>query len=190
MYNDVNIEKTLKKGGIVVMPTDTIYGIVGSALNKGVVERIYKIRRRAIDKPCIILISGLSELKKFSIILSKKQEEKIKEYWPSDFFQNFRPTSIILDCVDENFSYLHRGTQTLAFRVPFSKELQNLLIKTGPLIAPSANPAALAPAEDILEAKRYFGNTVALYLDGGRVKGEASTIVRLYPDASVSILRV
>ena len=192
MWNDENLINILKKGGITVMPTDTLYGMVGQAQNPAVVERIYAMRKRSPDKPCIVLIGKIGELEKFSIILSAEQKSKIKEYWAisaiADIAQ-YNPTSVILDCPDEKFAYLHRGTKTLAFRLPSPRLLRDLLLKVGPLIAPSANPEGLAPAQNISEAKKYFGNSVDLYLDGGKIIGQASKVIKLHKDGSVTILR-
>ena len=190
IWNDEKLIDVLTEGGVVVMPTDTIYGIVGSALNKVTVERIYGIRRRAPEKPCIILVGEAKELEKFSVILSPEQNNKLKEYWPFDSAQDkFTPTSIILDCPDDSFTYLHRETKTLAFRLPKNTDLQNLLKKTGPLIAPSANSEGLSPAKDISQAKEYFGDLVDLYIDGGAIIGKPSKLIQLHKDGSVTILR-
>jgi len=164
------------------MPSDTIYGIVGSALNYLTVKRIYKIKKRTPAKPCIILIGKKSELKRFGINLTGAQEKEIKNFW-------LKPVSIIFDCPSKKFSYLHRGTKTLAFRLPRSKKLRALLIETGPLIAPSANPEGMPPARNIKEAENYFGNFVDLFIDGGPLQKKASQIVRLYKDGSSSIIR-
>lgn len=182
VWNNENLIKILKEGGVVVMPTDTLYGLVGKAENEAVVNRIYKIRKRNPKKPCIILIGDISELKKFSIILSKEQELVLNKNWPG-------PVSVVLDCFDDSLSYLHRGAKTLAFRLPASEELRNLLIKTGPLIAPSANTEELPPAKNISEAKKYFGDSVDLYVDGGSIISKASKIIKLYKDGTVDILR-
>lgn len=175
------------------MPTDTIYGVVGRAKNKETVERIYQLRRRAPNKPCVILIGGINELEKFSIILSVKQKMILEKYWPvapkTKKVGESRPVSIVLDCPAEKFTYLHRGAETLAFRLPASKTLQELLFKVGPLIAPSANLEGLPAAQTIKEAKKYFGNSVDLYVDGGLAVGRASKIIKLHKDRTVSILR-
>ncbi len=181
MWNDENLIRILKDGGVAVMPTDTLYGIVGSAQHKDTVERIYNIRKRAPEKPCIILIGDINELEKFSVNISEEQKNKIKEF--SD------PVSIVLDCLEDRFEYLHRGTRTLAFRVPASQGLRDLLLKSGPLIAPSANTEALPPSKNIKEAKEYFGNGADLYIDGGEISGKASKVIRLHPDGTVNILR-
>lgn len=188
IWNNQNLIKMLKENGVVVMPTDTIYGIVGKAESESVVNRIYAIRKRNLQKPCIILIGSVSELKKFSIILSKEQKSKIKKYWPG-------PVSVVFDCIDDlsmqagKFRYLHRGTNTLAFRLPAQRGFQELLLKTGPLIAPSANIEGKFPAKDINEAKEYFGELVDLYIDGGEIEEKASKVVKLNNDGSVAVLR-
>lgn len=182
ILNNENLIKSLQNNSVAVMPTDTIYGVVGRAQNVDVVNRIYNLKKRAPEKPCIILIGDIIELEKFSIILSKEQKNKLKEFWPGS-------VSIILDCSNDSFAYLHRGTKTLAFRLPAQKSLQNLLKETGPLIAPSANPEGLFPARNIVEAKEYFGNSVDLYVDGGEINNKYSKLIKLHKDGTITILR-
>ncbi len=133
----------------------------------------------------------MSELKRFAIDISKEQELVLKKYWSFAKNQDFQPgpTSIVLDCSDEKFAYLHRGTKTLAFRIPAPKALRDLLLKTGPLIAPSANTEKFPASENIINAKEYFGDTVDLYVDGGPVASKASKVIKLHKNGSVSILR-
>jgi L-threonylcarbamoyladenylate synthase len=196
-FRDEKLKSILKEGGVAVMPTDTIYGLVGRADRQDTVERIYEIKKRAPAKPCIILISDQKDLEKFSVFLSNAQREEIKEYWftlsgvegPSASAQDLRPTSIIFDCQDDKLEYLHRGTNTLAFRMPKEEKLRELLSETGPLVAPSANPEGLPPAKNILEAKNYFGELIDLYVDGGEASGAPSKIIKLHKDGTVSILR-
>ena len=181
IWNNGELVKFLKENKIVVMPTDTIYGIVGKALDREVVERIYKTRKRSPEKPCIILIGDTGELEKFSVNLVQEQNIVI---------ENFSvPTSFILECNNEELKYLHRGTNALAFRVPVQSELRKLLKETGPLIAPSANTEGASPAIDINEAKNYFGDLVDLYVDGGEVIGQASKVIKLHKDGSITIIR-
>ncbi len=160
----------LKEGKIAVMPTDTIYGVLGSAFNEKTVERIYEIRKREKTKPFIILISDLSDLKKFGIKIKPFQRRLIKKFWPG-------AVSLIFDCKSKKFEYLHRGKKSLALRLPKPKWLRNLLEKTGPLVAPSANLAGKKPATTIEEAKKYFGFKVDFYLDAGKIEGKPSTII-------------
>ena len=182
IWDNQNLIEVLGKNEVAVMPTDTIYGLVGDALNKDTVLRIYNIKKRAPEKPCIILVGSVNELNKFNISLSNEQKNILEKG-----FEN--PTSIILDCIDEKFEYLHRGTNTLAFRLPVQAGLRDLLLKTGPLIAPSANPEGLPPAQNILQAKKYFSHGVNMYVDGGTLTGKPSKIIKLHKDGIIDILR-
>ena len=114
-----NVTEILLNGGIGVMPTDTIYGIIGRALNEKTVERIYTIRKRMPSKPMIILISSFDDLKLFDVYPNKKTETKLNEIWPGK-------VSVVLplenNFAQEKFYYLHRGTNTLAFRLPANNE--------------------------------------------------------------------
>jgi L-threonylcarbamoyladenylate synthase len=69
----------LKEGAIGVIPTDTIYGICTSAFNRKSVEKVYKLRKRNPNKPCIILISSLEDLKKFNIRLTLWQRKDFRK---------------------------------------------------------------------------------------------------------------
>ena len=102
----------------------------------------------------------------------KLKVENIKKFWPG-------PVSVILPCPLKKFEYLHRGQNTLAFRLPKKKALIKILKKTGPLVAPSANPENLLPAQNIKEAKKYFGGNVDFYLKGTGSKNKPSTIIKI-----------
>lgn len=190
IWDNKELAETLISDGVAVMPTDTIYGMVGRALSETVVNRIYEIRERAPEKPCIILIGDMGELVKFSVNISEEQKAGLLKYWSQDFdTEGERGVSIVLDCLDDNFKYLHRDTRTLAFRLPRKKELRDLLLKTGPLIAPSANIEKFPASESIEDAKKYFGDKVDLYIDAGPVISKPSKVIRLHTDGSATILR-
>lgn len=152
------------------MPTDTTYGIVGSAFNERAVHEIYRLRKRDLDKPLIVLIADRGDLKKFGAVPTEAQEKILVQVWPG-------PTSVILPCADEKFAYLHRGKNSLAFRVPANAELRMLLRRVGPLVAPSANPQGLPIAKNISEARAYFGHHIDLYQDGGNVSASPSKLI-------------
>ena len=185
--------KIIKDSGIGVMPTDTIYGLVGSAFSRRAVERIYRLRKRDRKKPFIVLISALGDLKKFGVKISKSHLKILKALWftPSRV-EGPGPTSVILPISgkrqatrfegearrsSDKFKYIHRGTNSIAFRLPKDKWLRVFLQKTGPLVAPSANLAGEPPAKNIAEAKKYFREKVDFYLDGGKLKGPSSVLL-------------
>lgn len=171
----------INKGGIGVLPTDTVYGIHGLALNKRVVNRIYKIRKRNPKKPFIILISSIADLNHFKIKLEKKTQLFLKRIWPGKI-------SVILHCQHSEFFYLHRGTNSLAFRMPKKKSLLALLKQTGPLISTSVNPEGQKPASSIAEAKKYFHNQLDFYMDQKYLKSPPSTLIKI-ENGVVTILR-
>ena len=154
------------------MATDTIYGIVGLALKKEVVENIYKLRERNPSKPMIILIGSIRDLGFFGIKIDKITQKILEKFWPGK-------VSIILPCPSKKFIYLHRGTRSLAFRLPDKPDLIEILGKTGPLVAPSANPEGEPPAKTVEEAKKYFGQKVDFYLDEGELTSLPSTLIAI-----------
>lgn len=167
----------LNRGGIGILPTDTIYGVVGSVWQKKTVERIYKLRRRDPKKPMVIIIGSFGDLDSFGIRPVVDLKKTLKKFWPGKI-------SIILSYStlsegSDKLSYLHRGAKTLAFRLPKPRWLRDLLKKTGPLIATSANPEGLPPAKTIKEAKAYFGEDVDFYVDGGKLAGLPSTLIEI-----------
>ncbi len=172
----------LKAGKIGVIPTDTIYGIVGLALNPKIVAEIYKLRKRSLDKPMIILISSMSDLSKFEIIVTKEQELFLEKIWPN-------PVSIILSVFSEKFNYLHRGKYKLAFRMPKNESLLQILRSTGPLVAPSANFEGEKNAENIENAKSYFGDNISFYLDDKEINSKSSTLIELDNNGHFKLIR-
>ncbi|HSH31854.1 MAG TPA: L-threonylcarbamoyladenylate synthase [Candidatus Saccharimonadales bacterium] len=174
------VASILNSGGVGVLATDTLYGLVGRALDRAAVERIYRLKVRQPDKPCIILISDLASLSLFSISLDSDAQKRLQQYWPG-------PVSIVLPCVRADLSYLHRGTKTLACRVPAKRSLRQLLANTGPLVAPSANPEGAPPAETIDQARGYFGAAVDFYR-GGRTKRQPSKLIKMV-NGKIEVLR-
>jgi L-threonylcarbamoyladenylate synthase len=171
----------LLQNKIGVMPTDTIYGIATSALSKKTVERAYKVLKRNKKKPFIILIGSMRDLALFKIKLDNKTQRLIRKLWPGKI-------SIVLPVISSKFHYLHRGTKTLAFRMPEKRSLLKLLKKTGPLISTSANPQGKRPAETIAEAKKYFKGSVDFYVSGGKIKSLPSTLVEI-KNGKIVVLR-
>mgnify|MGYP001360961233 CR=1 FL=1 len=168
----MKISTLINNGGIGVVPTDTLYGLVGSAFSEAAVEKIYRVKKRNLKKPFIIIIGAMADLELFGIKLSEGEDAILKNIWPGK-------VSVILPCHLKKFTYLHRGTKSLAFRLPKKQKLINLIKETGPLAAPSANPEKFPPAESIKEAKKYFGDKVDFYINRGKIKSQPSTLVEI-----------
>lgn len=150
------ITQVLADGGIAVVRTDTIYGIIARASKKRAVEKVYEVKHRDPSKQCIILIPGSGSVREHSATIAK--------YSAPDQ----PPTSVVVPVTDEH-EWLLRGGDSLAYRVVRDEFLKQVVQAVGPVIAPSANPEGLPPARTIEEAKAYFGDQVDVYIDGGEV---------------------
>jgi len=182
--NTVNqVIDTLKNGGVAIVPTDTLYGIICRAMDKRAVSRLYKVKQRDTKKPCIILVTNYEQIKSFGINITEKQKEFMNTYWPG-------AVSIILPCKTIKYEYLHRGIGSIAFRLisKKSRNLYKIIEEVGPVLAPSANPEGMPPATCENKAHRYFKDTVNAYLAGGTRRGEPSTLVD-YTGLKPKILR-
>ncbi|HPX94388.1 MAG TPA: L-threonylcarbamoyladenylate synthase [Candidatus Moranbacteria bacterium] len=172
----------LSSGGMGVLPTDTLYGLVGSALKKETIDRIYALRKRNPQKPMIVLISSFKDLDDFEIALNEKRKKRLSALWPGKI-------SIVLKCDSEKFRYLHRESGTLAFRMPNDDFLNRVLEKTGPLVAPSANVEGCAPAENLEEAREYFRDAIDFYVDAGNLESKPSTLASIDEEGKLNVLR-
>jgi L-threonylcarbamoyladenylate synthase len=178
---DPNLAATLSVGGIVVMPSDTVYGIMTRASDKAAVEKLHKIRGRAPDKPFIMLIAGVWQITD-TTAWTDDHKKLAEKYWPG-------PLSLVAPTTEKTSEYLHRGTNTLAYRVPDFPELQKLLSATGPLVAPSANPEGQPTATTLEEARAYFGDTVDGYVDGGTLASHVPSTVAGVKDHRIHVFR-
>jgi L-threonylcarbamoyladenylate synthase len=150
----------INNGGLAVIPTDTIYGIVASAFDKKAITKLHKLKQRPSGKPFIVLVSDVSQLNTFGI--DTKWQKSTFKYWPG-------PYSLIFPCNNPSLKYLTSKDKTIALRMPDNKELVEFIKQTGPIVAPSANPGSLPPAKNITKAREYFGDNVDIYIDGGEI---------------------
>ena len=171
------IVKGINSGGVGVLPTDTLYGLVAKASDEAAVKRLYHLKSRE-QKPGTLIAANIDQLVELG--LKRRYLQAVERYWPGAVSVVI-PTGPVLN-------HLHQGKYSLAVRIPDDKELQSLLAKTGPLLTSSANQPGEAPAKNITEARNYFGDKVDFYVDGGTLEGEPSTVIRVVDDA-VEVLR-
>jgi L-threonylcarbamoyladenylate synthase len=171
----------LKKDGVGVIATDTIYGIVASAMSEEACNKVKGIKGRDDGKGFIVLISSVNDLEKFDVVISEKAKIFMQKFWPGKL-------SIVFNPQTTKFNYLSAEYGTIAFRFPNKENLIEILRQTGPLIAPSANPQGFPPAKNIEEAKKYFESKVDFYLDEGELSSLPSTLVKIVGD-DIQVLR-
>lgn len=176
---DPLVATTLTGGGLVVVRTDTLYGVLASASNEAAVRKVYELKNRNAAKSCIVLIS---ELKQLYDQPSSAQQSALTTQWPGK-------VSIILPAPDAP-RWLQAPDGSVAYRMPDDETLRTLIAKTGPLIAPSANLEGESPARNINEAIQYFGSGVDCYVDGGLVDDDTpSQLLRISTSGLVERLR-
>ena len=156
-YAANEVIKVINDGGIVVSPTDTVYGMLADAFNTDAVNRIYTIKDREKNKPLLILSKDLESVKKFS---NKEVPDIIKKNIPGEL------TFIVplLEELKNRFIYLK---DTVALRIPNDKYMQLILKGTNPLVAPSANPSGYGVILDGNELAELYKDKADLIVNAG-----------------------
>lgn len=164
----------IKNGGIVVFPTETVYGIGVNSLDEKAIEKLYKVKKRPLNKPISILVENIEMIRKVTNNITKEEEALIKEFMPG-------PLTIILEKNDVIPDILTSGTSTIGVRMPENDIALNLIKYVGnPIATPSANISGKPSGVDIQDIKKDFKESVDYYIDGGKSKiGIASTIVKI-----------
>ena len=178
-----DVVNTLKNDGIVIFPTETVYGIGGKATSNKVVDRVYQAKQRPRAKAVNILVANVKEIEKYAVITSEIERKIIENFMPG-------PLTIILKKKDGFGDYFTAENDTIGVRIPDNKIINTILDAIDfPLIAPSANisdrPSGIR-TQDIAED---FKDTVDIIIDGGDAKlGTSSTIVKVV-NGEIQILR-
>lgn len=176
---DESVAHALLSGGVVVMRSDTLYGIFARADDEQAVQRVYELKDRNKQKSPIVLISSTAQLYDEP---PEATRHLCEQHWPG-------PVSIIVPSISSPW-WIERGNKSVAYRLPNYDELRTLVDRTGPLAAPSANPEGEEPARTIQQAIDYFGDAVDVYVDGGEVGDvAASQLLRIDEQGNVERLR-
>jgi tRNA threonylcarbamoyl adenosine modification protein (Sua5/YciO/YrdC/YwlC family) len=169
----------LARSGLVVMPTDTVYGLAADAFDPAGVRRLLRAKGRSRSMPVPVLIGSSETLRALTTNLSQEARELADTFWPGGLTLICRQQpSLRWDLGDSR--------STVAVRMPDSEDALALLTDTGPLAVSSANLTGEPPATTIDEAQAMLGDAVDVYLDAGPSQGTASTIV----DATGDTLRL
>jgi L-threonylcarbamoyladenylate synthase len=179
--------KTLNSGGVVICPTDTVYGFLADASNKKAVAKIFKIKKRLKSKTLPIFVKDLKMAKQITEI-SKDQEQVLKSKWPGKFTFVLNK-KIDIGCLS-NLVVAKNGT--VALRIPKYKFLNYLLKKVNkPLAQTSVNISADPPMTKIKYIVEIFGNNklkVDLIIDGGDLRSlKPSKIIDLIDGSKKTI---
>jgi L-threonylcarbamoyladenylate synthase len=166
-------QAALRSGELVVMPTDTVYGIAAEAFDPVAVDRLLAAKGRGRDMPPPVLVGTVRAAIALIQELGEMGKDLIDEFWPGGLTLVFRSSPTLVWDIGET-----KGT--VALRMPLHAVTLGLLKKTGPLAVSSANYSGQPPATTADDAVEQLGESVAVYLDGGKCPGDVpSTIVDL-----------
>ncbi|MDR2776895.1 MAG: threonylcarbamoyl-AMP synthase [Puniceicoccales bacterium] len=166
--------RELKGGGVVVLPTETVYGLAANALDEEAVRKIFTIKGRPLNNPLILHVLDSSWLERYSYVkkYSVRVEKITGAFWPGPITIILPKKAIIPDIVTSDFN-------TVAIRCPDHPIFRAVLLDSDlPLAAPSANPFGYVSPTCIGQVKATLGNRVKIMLDGGECTvGLESTIL-------------
>ena len=175
--------ETIKKGGLVIFPTETVYGIGTNAYCEDSVKKIYEVKQRPDEKPLSILVSNISEICKYGYVDNENEKKIIEKFMPG-------PLTIILKKREGVFDYISSGKDTIGIRIPDNEIIKKILDEAEiPIVAPSANISGKPSGIVMDEILKDFYGKVDICVDGGKAQlGESSTIVQIIDNKPV-ILR-
>jgi len=155
---------------VVGIPTDTVYGLAADPQEREAVSRLFEIKGRPEHKPVGLLIASVEQAKTIGEI-DGVGEELARAHWPGPLTMVVTPRVVLYDWVGD--AYL----RTVGIRVPDHSVARELLERIGPLVVTSANRSGGKEVMSDIEARRIFGEEVAVYVEGRCPGGEASTVV-------------
>jgi L-threonylcarbamoyladenylate synthase len=174
--------QVLHAGGLIVLPTDTVYG-VGSLLDEAAINRIYAAKQRPPEKAIPVLISDIDAALCVATHIPDQARQLAEVFWPG-------PLTLALPKRDDLPSNLS-ALPTVGVRIPDHAGTRAVIAGAGGALAvTSANRSEEPPACTIHEAIQYLDESVALYLDGGPCQGGVPSTVVTFDNGDLRVLRV
>ncbi len=166
--------RIIKEGGLVVFPTETVYGLGANGLDGEAVKRIFAAKGRPADNPLILHIAKKSELKPLWKHVPESARLLADTFWPGPLTMIFNRSSVVPDEVTA-------GLDTVAVRMPLNKTARALISAAGvPIAAPSANLSGKPSPTTAEHVRQDMDGRVDLIIDGGPCKyGLESTVISL-----------
>ena len=172
-----NIEKAaaiLRAGGLVAVPTETVYGLAGNGLDVQAVEAVYEVKGRPAVKPLSLMVPGPESMEEYCLDVPPQAKLLAERFWPG-------PLTIVLKARETIPPIVLAGGDTVGLRCPDHRMTLELLKLTGlPFAAPSANPSGEESPKSAERVLEYFGGRIDAVVDGGECGiGRESTIISL-----------
>ena len=164
----------IKKGGLVAVPTETVYGLAGNGLDEEAVKQIYEVKGRPQVKPLSLMVRGVEDMERYCAQVPDGARLLAQRFWPG-------PLTIVLKAKDFIPSIVLAGGDTVGLRCPDHPMTLALLEKAGvPFAAPSANPSGQDSPKTAEKVREYFDGRIDGIVDGGECGiGRESTIISM-----------
>ena len=175
------IKQELEKGGAVVLPTETVYGLFAKALDEKAVNHVYQLKGRPRDKALNLNVASLDDILNFSKNQPAYLKKLVERFLPG-------PLTIILEANDKVPHWVNSGLPTVGFRMPSHPITLDLIREFGPLIGPSANISGQVSGVSFHKILQEFNQEVLGLEDDAFLTGQDSTILDLSAK-QVKILR-
>lgn len=178
------IKEILDNDGVIIFPTDTVYGIACNCFSEKAIKKVFDIKKRPENKPINVLSNNLDKIKLVSRNISEKEEFLINKYMPGAL-------TIILDKNEKVSDILTAGLDTIGVRIPKNNISLRILENVSyPLATTSANISGDSAGIKISDFLKEFDGVVDAIIDGGETDLKvASTIVRVESDNKLKIIR-
>lgn len=178
------IKEILDNDGVIIFPTDTVYGIACNCFSEKAIKKIFDIKKRPENKPINVLSNNLDKIKLVSRNISEKEKFLIDKYMPGAL-------TIILDKNEKVSDILTAGLDTIGVRIPKNNISLRILENVSyPLATTSANISGDSAGIKISDFLKEFDGVVDAIIDGGETDLKvASTIVRVESDNKLKIIR-
>lgn len=170
--------KALRDGRVVVLPTDTVYGLAAAVNHPEAIRSIFELKARPKDKALPVLAASLEDVRAVAVV-SGRAEQAARAYWPGSL------TLVLPRAPGFEIDLGGADGSTVAVRIPDCKAALEVLARTGPLAVTSANRSGRPPATTASEARSAVGDGVEVIVDGGPAGGTPSTVVSLVGEPRV-----
>jgi len=173
----------LKRGEVIVFPTETLYGLGADALNFSAVEKVFHLKGRDPNNPFPVLVADLAMVDSLVAAISPLAKLLMTRYWPG-------PLTLVLPARTEIPRALVNSRGGIGVRLssqPLATELVRLL--GHPLTGTSANPSGQPGAQTVAQAKNYFSEKISVYVDGGALRSRTGSTVAAIEKDRLRIIR-
>lgn len=180
----MNIDKicdVINKRGLVITPTDTVYGIMADAMDEDAIKKVYDIKKRGYNKPLIVLMDSFEMVEQYTEELSEMERKLMDRFWPGLVTFILKKNDMISDLITA-------GNDTVGVRIPDNKDLLEIIRRLKrPVVSTSANitETPVITSTEMLEEEII--KKIDYIEDGGYLDNQSSTIIKY--DGDLIVLR-